>query len=228
MAYTEEVLTEFTNATLNDGDLLEAQFNQFYDNIATYIVANGGSAPIESITKLHQYLPPIGCVLPFIPGYFADGSNGTFTDKSDDVTLSANWKICAGAALSAVDSPLIGGTGRYLPNLSDDRFLMGATAYGVIGGGTGHYHSTGTLTITGGAHTHTVTDMAQTSALADSGDGYVGSLGTRTTTAGEGAHTHANADISGYVGLVTGGVNGNTAEAVKPKYLAVKYIMRVK
>jgi len=75
---------------------------------------------------------PIGSTIGWLPGYFTNGSNGGYTGVS--ISLTDNYKECNGAALNDADSPIYNGAGRYLPNITDDRFLMGNTSPGGIGG----------------------------------------------------------------------------------------------
>lgn len=167
MSYSPVPLTTFNRTTLADGNLFGAEFSQIYDNIENSIIGNSAAAPTFTMKMLYEALCPIGSITAFLPGYFLDGSNGTFTYVAAAGTLTDYFKLCDGSALSAVSSPVLGGTGHYLPNLSDNRFLMGATGYGGIGGATssahthttaGHYHGMGTganLNITAsGSHIH--------------------------------------------------------------------------
>ncbi len=89
---------------------------------------------------------PEGIIVAQIPGYFGDGSNGSYTAVA--ITNNSKWKVCDGAALNDPLSLIFNGAGRYLPNLTDDRFLMGDT-FGAIGGIGGN----NTM-----AHTHTYPD----------------------------------------------------------------------
>jgi hypothetical protein len=93
------------------------------------LVATEVEAALQEIAKA---MVPVGIVIPWIAGYFADGNNGSYTPVS--ITLQSNYKECDGSALNDPDSPIFNGAGRYLPNLTDDRFLMGNTSAGAIGG----------------------------------------------------------------------------------------------
>ncbi len=106
---------------------------------------------------------PIGSIIAWLPGYFADGSNGSFTVVTD-IELPGNWRECTGATVNDADSPIYNGAGRYLPNLTDDRFLMGdiAGSAGGIGGDNSsahthsvpnHQHQVGEWLETGGEYT---------------------------------------------------------------------------
>ncbi len=254
MSYSATKLTGWDRATLADGNLFAAEFDQIYDNIENSIIGNSAAAPTFTMKQLYEALCPIGSVIAFLPGYFTDGSNGGWTYVSAVGTLTDYFKICDGSALSAVASPLLGGTGRYLPNISDDRFLMGSTAYGNIGGSStmththstpAHYHGMGTgatLNITAsGAHTHTTNITSSQvgftyntpSLLWPTG---VSSVVVQEYSSSSDTHTHAASSFSGVIGLVTGGVNGNAAMTSgaasnsenRPLYLSCRYIMRVK
>jgi len=94
----------------------------------------------------------IGSIIAWAGGYFTNGANGGFTSVLGNTIAAANaylnpkgWYVCDGAELNLPDSPIFDGAGRYLPNLTDDRFLMGSTVAGGIGGSS-------TM-----AHTHPVT-----------------------------------------------------------------------
>jgi hypothetical protein len=95
---------------------------------------------------------PVGSIVAYSPGYFTDGSNGGYTRvlgsantvAAVNTLLNASfWYVCDGAALSLSGSPIWSAASRYLPNLTDDRFIQGDTAAGSIGGGNvnDHLHS---------------------------------------------------------------------------------------
>jgi len=113
-----------------------------------------GDNPVTSITgkwvKLVSPSVPVGAVVAFIGGYFTDGANGGFTDVIGNSASAVNtilnatgWYVCNGAALNLASSPIFYTSGRYLPNITDSRFIMGGTAAGVIGG-SNSIGSTGT------------------------------------------------------------------------------------
>lgn len=105
-----------------------------------------------------------GVIVAWVGGYFGNSSNGSYTrtlGASNDVA-GANaylnpfgYYVCNGAALNDSGSPIFNGVNRYLPNITDARFLMGNTSVGTIGGSntlTDHTH-TFSLSM---AHTHTI------------------------------------------------------------------------
>jgi len=186
--------------------------------------------------------PPIGSIVSYSPGYFTNGSNGGFTRVGPATNtvagvnsyLPGNWRVCDGSALNDPDSPIWVGASRFLPNLTDSRFLMGSTAAGTTGGANtvphthsvtsnvtvsaqptftvpDHYHGKGTLNITSsGAHTHTYSTttpqyITAGTAWTDTGTGYDSYTATMNSS---GAHTHPSSNFAGSVGS-TGGANGD-------------------
>ena len=187
-----------------------------------------------------QYVTPVGIIVAWVGGYFTDGSNGTYTrvlGATNDVAgangyLNPYWYVCDGAALNNADSPIWVGVNRYLPNLTDDRFIMGGTAAGGIGGsstmahthtvdpasvtsgaGSSHGHgSNATTSGAGSAHGHGITgaitaEAAHTHAVAGTSAGQ-----SANHTHGMSAHTHGISDV-GHVhgGSTAGGDNTGTA-----------------
>jgi microcystin-dependent protein len=213
-----------------------------------------------------NYACPVGVIIPFLPGYFADGSNGTFAHAivSDNTAAAVNaylnsqgWYVCNGAVLDDMLSPIFNGAGRYLPNLTDDRFLMGDTVAGGIGGANSsnlaHTHTTGNFTLTSshipshshsissdGSHTHAAYYWASgTTGPIDrtivSGIRYTDST-TSTLTSGSigssGSHSHGGATGSTGSGSAHNhgatGSGGSGSQENRPSYLSCFYIMRVR
>jgi hypothetical protein len=129
---------------------------------------------------------PVGAILPWVSGYFTASTNTGHTPilASADTIAAANsylntlgYYVCDGSALNIPDSPVWNAAGRYLPNLTDSRFLMGSTTIGVAANGgsntmADHKHANTNLSVVAEtAHTHGV--------------------GTFKNTA-EDAHTHAS------------------------------------
>ena len=124
---------------------------------------------INAIAGLSQSPLPIGTVVPYIGGYFTDSANGGFVAVHGNNAASINARynilgmyVCDGAELNVPGSAFFDGPGRHLPNLTDDRFIMGSSSAGVFGGlnETTHLHEfihTHGITHTHGmAHTHTM------------------------------------------------------------------------
>lgn len=116
--------------------------------------------------------PPVGSIVAYNPGYYGDGANGTFTRVGPasnnaagvNAYLPANWRVCDGSALNDSGSPIFNGSGRFLPNLTDDRFLMGDTAAGTAGGSnsSAHTHSvTSNVAVAAHSITQPVYDVSQ-------------------------------------------------------------------
>jgi microcystin-dependent protein len=155
-------------------------------------------------------------------------------------TAPANWLLCDGSSLNRADYPELfnaigitygstSGTTFNLPDLRQ-RFPLGKAA-----SGTGN-----SLGDTGGAvdHTHTVPahyhgmGTGADLSVSNSPSGYSAWGGSSTTTAPQGTTadgSYADSTISGRIGLVTGGVDGNaemTSGANNPPFLTVNYIIK--
>ncbi len=110
-----------------------------------------------AISSISRSMVPVGTIIPYMGGYFSDSGNAGFTSVwgNDAASLNARfnedgWYVCDGAMLNLPGSPFFDGVNRYLPNLTDDRFVMGSTSAGGVGGSNTISH---THTI---AHTHTM------------------------------------------------------------------------
>lgn len=105
-------------------------------------------------------IPPVGTIIAYAPGYYANGSNNTWTHvgpSANTVTavnnyLPPNWRVCDGTAPNDPQSPIFNAADRFLPNLTDDRFIMGATAGGNGAGNAGNSKSLSVPELPG--HTH--------------------------------------------------------------------------
>lgn len=91
---------------------------------------------------------PVGAVIPFIGGYFTNGSNAGYTNVLGNTVTNVNsllnptgWYVCNGAKINLANSPIFNGANRYLPNITDSRFIMGNTVAGGIGGSNSVDHS---------------------------------------------------------------------------------------
>jgi len=170
----ETIYAEDFNAIVLD--IASTLSSVIYKNGATPYAANqamggfkftglgAGSAAGDPVNKGQlDAAVPVGSIMAWIGGYFADGSNGTFTNVLGNTIADVNtylngkgWYVCDGAALNLSTSAIFNGANRYLPNLTDDRFIMGDTVAGGIGGANSSAHThdiSHTHTI---AHTHTL------------------------------------------------------------------------
>lgn len=87
-------------------------------------------------------LIPVGSIIAWTGGYFTAGNNGgEYIDVLGNTVVNANsyleskgYKICDGSAVNDLRSPVFNGTNRFLPNLTDNRFLQGSIVGGLSGG----------------------------------------------------------------------------------------------
>ena len=102
---------------------------------------------------------PCGTIVAWVGGYFTDANNSDYQYVlGDDNTIAAindyvdidGFRVCDGQEYNNSNSPIFNGAGRYLPNLTDNRFIMGDTQVGGVGGNNSVSHN---HTI---AHTHVV------------------------------------------------------------------------
>jgi len=191
---------------------------------------------------------PVGSIVAWNPGYYLDGSNGTFVNASFLPTNSVagansylnprGYYVADGSVPAVVGSPIWNAAGRYLPNLTDDRFLMGTTSAGAMGGSN---------TMLDHTHTHSL-NMAHTHDMTHSHD----AIGSNTSAAGIDTMITGITDAtlgSNDINFVSGSVveySGNTGAAStdvvtgtigsgsdasvtenRPQYLSVFYIVRV-
>lgn len=166
---------------------------------------------------------PVGAIIAWCGGYFSNGSNGSITSVLGNTITAANsylnasgWYVCDGAALNDADSAIFNGVGRYLPNLTDSRFIMGSTSCGTVGGNSSsththtlshthtlaHTHSVDIASFTSGSHSLTIAEMPahthtfKARGLGSSGTGiwyddvYDGTLTSNSAGSGDG-HTHS-------------------------------------
>lgn len=183
---------------------------------------------------------PVGSIVPFIGGYFGSGGLSGFTnvigdDASTINTLlnSSGWYVCDGTELNLAGSSIFNGSGRYLPDLSGDVFLMGDTSSGTFGGSStmAHTHTTDIVSFTSGATTvseaqmpaHTHTSYAHSGTTVGRATGgetdYPRNLQDTSSTGGGGSHTHS----------VNPASTTSSAASVtenRPKFMSCFYIMR--
>lgn len=198
---------------------------------------------------------PSGSIIAWNPGYYSNGSNAgyTYAIGTANTVAAANaylnplgFYVCDGAALNDSSSPIFSGAGRYLPNITDSRFLMGSTTVGAIGGnntmahthththtGPSHTHTTGDFTLTINempAHTHGFTVDTAGQGASTTRPYTVGTTSPATlstNSAGSGAaHNHGSTGSSG-----TGATGSDSTAASntenRPLYLSCFYIIKV-
>ncbi len=155
---------------------------------------------------------PPGSVMLWLGGYFGGTANSTYQDVLGNTVADANtylnpegWYVMDGTELNVAGSAAFNGAGRYLPMATDDRFFMGGTICGAVGGSSlsSHTHPTGSLTLTLNqipSHRHSINSY--TGSDSDAG-GYVRSQdytspnrGTVTEYAGGGKpHNHGSTGV---------------------------------
>ena len=223
-------------------------------NVTGAMVVQGGVGIIKQLTvgptstNILNALPPVGSIIAYNSCYYTSGTNTGYTNVAQ--TLPTCWQLCNGAAYNNASSPIYNGAGRHLPNLSDNRFLMGYTSPST---GAGGQNSTTIASANLPTHTHTIPQMITGSQSAqhyhntNSGDsrapwGHDTSAAYNlNTAAGSGnlnaALTSTENDGNGTVaahyhttnaGYSTGnGAFANTAIENRPLYLSTVYIQRV-
>ena len=113
-------------------------------------------ADVRVFSKLKDLLgiTPIGTIVAYMPGYFTNGANAGFTAVA--LSIPENWKVCDGSLCNDPNSLIFNGAGRYLPNLTDSRFIMGSTVVlaGLLGGNVNNQVNLSEANLP--AHTHTM------------------------------------------------------------------------
>jgi hypothetical protein len=101
----------------------------------------------------HSLQTPIGVIMAWVGGYFTDANNAGYNHilpATNDVAgantylAKYGWRVCDGGIPDDPLSPIWNNGSRYVPNLTDDRFIMGDTAVGAGGGSNvllDHTHS---------------------------------------------------------------------------------------
>ncbi len=258
---------KFTDATTLYGTISTSTYSAPNTTITTTLDSGVLSASLSAVavgilSKNNLSVPPAvsipsGSIIAWNPGYYSNGSNAGYTYAlgSANTVAAANaylnqlgYYVCDGAALNDSASPIFNGANRYLPNLTDSRFLMGSTTVGAIGGdnamththshthtGPSHDHTTGNFTLTSNeipSHYHSFTVQegsgpSSTPSRYGAGDGSGGSSNANTTSVGGGAaHNHGTTGASG-----TGATSSDSTAASntenRPLYLSCFYIMKV-
>ena len=202
----------------------------------------------QTLTLLGQYMPP-GAIVQYAADS-ASAPTGWLYCRGQTV-VRATYQALFDVIGTTFNTGGESGTDFRLPNLQQ-RFPLGkatsgtGSTFGTSGGAIdhthsvpAHYHGLGTgatlATTTSGAHRHTIPNRsgnanvgsAAVTAVLRGGDTTQGGS-TGNTLAGddEGSHAHS---MTGTIGLVTGGVDGNaamTSGTNNPPYLVVNYIIR--
>ena len=195
---------------------------------------------------------PEGVIVAFIGGYFSNSSNGTFVDVLGNSVSAVNtllngdgWYVCDGSELNLATSTIFNGSGRYLPNLTDSRFIAGSTTAGSTGGSNtqSHTHATSDHTLTidempehkhtastgsAGSHSHSITGTM----VGDDGGAQHSGPGTYNdqsfSTGSAGSHTHSvSIGNEGGDGAHNHGDTAASSADNRPQFLNCLYIMKV-
>jgi len=202
------------------------------------------SDPMVPVIYLEKNLStPVGTICAWQGGYYSDTANGSFTNVLGNDVATVNtllnpegWYVCDGAEVNVVGSPIFDGGGRHVPNLTDQRFIMGFTEAGGVGGSNTmeHTHSVDIGSFTSGnttltidqmpSHNHIIEETLVTTICMDNrvknAIAWDGSGTPVSHTGGSGAHNHS-VDPPG----VTSGQASLTEN--RPLFLRMFYIMKV-
>jgi len=210
-----------------------------------------------STAVLNANVDPIGIITNWFGGYFTAPANANFRDVLGNTIAAANnylnafgYAVCDGTEFYDADSPIFNQPGRFLPNLVDERVIMGKNQAGEFGGFNttqgSHTHATGEHTLTEeemprhnhsassnstGGHSHTITGTKATEegGAQNTGPGIYMDYTFNTVTAGSHSHTitvnNKGGDGAHNHGFtdVAGSTNDN-----RPRYLAMFPIMKYK
>jgi hypothetical protein len=117
--------------------------NTNFDTLATdetYTTATDidftGSYTETEVYRGLQALPPLGSVIGVFQWAF-NGANNTGGTVAVASAIDDNWRLCDGTVVGDVNSAW---NTLFVPNLTDDRFLMGTAVGGAVGGANTHIH----------------------------------------------------------------------------------------
>lgn len=190
-----------------------------------------------SVTGAFLGRVPLGGVIPVLPIFFAFNNSGTKTynafPSSGEITIDG-FQLCDGLLVNTQANPSF--VGKYVPNLTDSRFIQGSiiSEIGGIGGGStsliesnlpSHTHSIShSHTID---HGHTVTHDAMKKAnfggVIEGGNYSPPTLESATITVNN--YTGSSGVYSGSTGA---GAGTGTPFNVVPKFINAVYLIRVK
>jgi len=251
--------TSETNALASMNAAATSETNAL--NSANAAATSAGEAQQYANTcELNLNTIPVGMIVPWLGGYFTDGNNGGYTDVlagGTDIAAANSYlsgfgfRVCDGSEYYNVNSQVFNAAGRFLPNLTDDRFIQGSNIGGQSGGinsiDNSHSHvvldhvltldeipshsHTGT-TSTGGNHQHHIDNIilhwnpgngefAEGSNMAQEFTGY-------TDIAGNHNHTFTTDTIGSGAGHNHGntGLGGSLIDN-RPQFLTCFYAIRV-
>lgn len=153
-------------------------------------VANGGTGNPSG----YGMVPP-GSIIAWAGGYF-NAAGDTYTDVLGNTVGNVNayvtaygFKVCDGSTFTDVESPIFDIAGRYLPNLTDNRFLSGTNVISEVLNGSKGGASSFTITSSNlPTHTHGFGTLS----AASNGTGLDSHTHNTTITTGGQSATHAH------------------------------------
>lgn len=205
-----------------------------------------------------DYGLPVGSIIAWLPGHFTAVNNGgsyvSLFSSADvagaKVWLAANaagWRVADGTESNLAGTLIWNAAGRFLPNLTDSRFLVGGELAGSLSikgtDGTAEAGHEGSNLMVNHKHGHSLSTTSNGNDQIDMGGysvlvGHGGSYWVLSSHTGAPAayqnfgastefsntqHTHG---ISGEIGTGSADVAANTTEN-RPKYLSTFYIIKV-
>jgi len=236
----------FTGSTIYVGDGAIR-----YDSASSEIQIQNDTAVSDSWEPMTS--TPVGAIMAWMGGYFLVGGSfiSVYGNTVSEVNTHLNpkgWVVCDGVEYNNSKSPIFNGAGRYLPDLTDDRFLMGGTSAGIGGGSNTLLDHTHGFSLTAAGQTHSGNSSSVSSDgnhrhninLGDNNDyhqyarwggnnvggavyGLTNYAGSHNHTVSI-SHTHSSSVVTGTVG--TGSAASSTEN--RPKYISCFYILKVR
>jgi len=211
-------------------------------------------AGADSVIPTKEYtdgICPIGSIIAWHGGHHANSANGSYSMimASANTIAAVNthlnpmgWNVCNGTAPNDSDSPIFNASNKYLPNLTDDRFIMGDTIAGNIGGSStmSHDHSVNVPSIVATSGPISISEAQMPS--------HDHNLLRHTTSSGTGSYfqapSAATSDRDNATPIGNRGSGSSHSHSInhdhaafdsetvapenRPKYLSCYYIMRIK
>lgn len=143
---SQDVISQWASSTnyvinqliVNNTILYQATITHTSSGSFSTDLGDGKWTPVNS--SIGGGFVPVGSIIAFSGGYFTASNNGgTYTDVLGNTIPTVNafvspngFIVCDGTAPNDPLSPIFNAPGRFLPNLTDDRFLQGSTTAGSV------------------------------------------------------------------------------------------------
>jgi hypothetical protein len=157
---------------MNNNEIFRVIDSLSFDNPNVALSARQGFLLNQRISQLSLFsvsdgLVPIGGIIAALGVFSGPNNSGTFTTaplSANNIAASGlisknGFQLCDGKKISAVDAN-IDFINKYVPNLTDDRFLKGSTSSGVLSTQSGVNSGNNTVTLTTAqmpSHNHNTT-----------------------------------------------------------------------